>query len=97
MQDSQRRREGVEVEREAVSPGEDEEHLGGRQGSDLRVGTSSKGLCTKEASEERRVTASGKGEEGQMGRGNRSVEETHPASGPLVQGVLRRKQSPFKD
>ena len=65
MQDSQRRREGVEVEREAVSPGEDEEHLGGRQGSDLRVGTSSKGLCTKEASEERRVTASGKGEEGQ--------------------------------
>ena len=60
MQDSRRRREGVEVEREAVSPGEDEEHLEGRQGSDLRVGTSSKGLCTKEASEERRVTASGK-------------------------------------
>ena len=78
MQDSRRRREGVEVEREAVSPGEDEEHLGGRQGSDLRVGTSSKGLCTKEASEERRVTASGEGEEGQTGRGNRSMEETHP-------------------
>lgn len=92
MQDSRRRREGVEVEREAVSPGEDEEHLEGRQGSDLRVGTSSKGLCTKEASEERRVTASG-----ERGRGNRSMEETHPTSGPLVQGVLRRKQSPFKD
>lgn len=68
MPDSQRRREGIEVEREAVSPGEDEEHLEGRQGSDLRVGTSSKGLCTKEASEERRVTASrerGRGTEGE--------------------------------
>lgn len=91
MQDSRRRQEGVEVETEAVSPGEGAEHPGGRQGSDLRVGTSSKGLCTREASEERRVTGQW------LGRGDRSVEEPHPASGPLVQGVPRRKQSPLKD
>ena len=73
---------GVEVETEAVSPGEDSEHAGGRQGSDL---------CTREASEERRVTGQW------LGRGDRSVEEPHHTSGPSVQGVPRRKQSPFKD
>ena len=87
MQDSWRRPEGVEVEREAVSPGVDVEHLGGRQGSDWREGTSSKGLCTKEASEERRVTASGK-----RGRGTEG-ERRQEAPAPLE--VSRGGQGPW--
>lgn len=95
MQDSRRRREGVEVEREAVSPGVDAEHLGGRQGSDWREGTSSKGLCTKEASEERRVTASGKRGRGTEGERRQERGGGSPCLQPFGPGSPEENTVPI--
>lgn len=95
MQDSWRRPEGVEAEREAVSPGVDVEHLGGRQGSDWREGTSSKGLCIKEASEERRVTASGKRGRGTEGERRQERGGGSPRLWPFGPGSPEEETVPI--